>query len=160
VSVNKQVEAVTIPDIVPCDLPTGVDFSMVAGEFLEVYGDQTGIYKLSHFLVSFIIEEWDAVATCFFLDTAKNIIDYIHTIHRILRKSGIWINFGPLLFHFEDDGKEPSIEISLEEVLDIVKNFGFEIRERRMIVTTYTNNPGSMLTYTYKCSFFVAVKIK
>jgi carnosine N-methyltransferase len=55
---------VSIPDACPGDMlgPRGgegggaPDFSMTAGEFLMVYADQSGC--------------WDAVVTCFFLDTA------------------------------------------------------------------------------------------
>lgn len=45
--------------------------------------------------------EWDAVLTCFFIDTAQNIVSYIETIATLLREGGVWINIGPLLFHFE-----------------------------------------------------------
>lgn len=75
---------------------------------------------------------WDAVVTCFFIDTAHNIIEYIEIISRILKDGGVsssvvmslttlvfvppsyqfinpwliewqvWINLGPLLYHFAD----------------------------------------------------------
>lgn len=72
---------------------------------------------------------WDAVVTCFFIDTAHNIIEYIETISKILKDGGVnflcysflnsfdllwlltclgsmfrqvWINLGPLLYHFAD----------------------------------------------------------
>ena len=46
----------------PYDLidPNNSDFSMVAGEFVEVYSPQKG--------------EWDSIVTCFFIDTANNIV--------------------------------------------------------------------------------------
>ena len=37
--------------------------------------------------------------TCFFIDTAKNIMAYIELINQILKKGGVWINLG-FLFHF------------------------------------------------------------
>jgi ubiquinone/menaquinone biosynthesis C-methylase UbiE len=44
------------------------------------------------------VEKWDAVVTCFFIDTAKNIVDYLETIHKVLKKGGVWINAGkPIL---------------------------------------------------------------
>ena len=62
-------EIYRIPDVNPADMiKPGHDFSMVAGEFVEVYQKQIG--------------EWDSVVTCFFLDTANNIILYIETIHK------------------------------------------------------------------------------
>ena len=47
----------------------------------------------------------DVVVTCFFLDTARNVLDYIELIHQILKPGGHWINLGPLLYHFADSKK-------------------------------------------------------
>ncbi|CAK9061043.1 unnamed protein product [Durusdinium trenchii] len=114
------VRPVAIPDVCPSRIlcPPGVDpnpedFSMCAGEFINVYEDQ--------------IAEWDAdnelsgkhealeaaqlltshsspkaVLTCFFLDTAKNVFLYIRTIADIIRPGGLWANFGPLLYHYAE----------------------------------------------------------
>ena len=49
---------------------------MVAGDFVEVYG-QPG-YR----------SKFDAVATCFFLDTAHNIFEYIDVIWNTLKVGG------------------------------------------------------------------------
>ncbi|KAJ6870212.1 carnosine N-methyltransferase-like isoform X6 [Populus alba x Populus x berolinensis] len=51
-------------------------FSMCGGDFVEVYSDpsQVGV--------------WDAVVTCFFIDTAHNIVEYIEIISRILKDGG------------------------------------------------------------------------
>ena len=112
---NDPFEVYKIPDVSPAEniLP-GHDFSMVAGEFVEVYKTQIG--------------EWDSVITCFFIDTANNIIDYIETIYKILKKNGVWINFGPLLYHYSDMQDECSIELSWEEIKYILVNMGFEIK--------------------------------
>lgn len=56
--------------------------SMVAGEFLEVYD-----LPSEH-------GRWDAVVTCFFLDTAPDPVAYINLVYRLLRPGGWWINFG------------------------------------------------------------------
>ena len=95
--------------------------------------------------------------TCFFLDTAHNIITYIETIYKIIKEGGIWINLGPLLYHFED-GHEPSVELPLDKVLDIIKSTGFEITKQCFKECTYTNHPTTLLTYTYNCAFWVARK--
>jgi N2227-like protein len=42
---------------------------------------------------------YDAIVTCFFLDTATNLFDYISTIHASLATGGIWVNVGPLHWH-------------------------------------------------------------
>jgi carnosine N-methyltransferase len=41
-----------------------------------------------------LIGAWDAVVTCFFMDTAKNIMEYMQVIHSTLKQNGTWINIG------------------------------------------------------------------
>ncbi|XP_042278145.1 carnosine N-methyltransferase isoform X2 [Thunnus maccoyii] len=72
-----QTRPIRFPDINPQSLPLDSDFSMVAGDFLEVYTDP---------------DSWDCVATCFFIDTAHNVIQYVETIWNILKPGGVWIN--------------------------------------------------------------------
>lgn len=55
---------------------------MSAGDFTEVYATDEHVGA------------WDAVVTAFFIDTAKDITQYIALIHRILRPGGVWINNG------------------------------------------------------------------
>lgn len=80
VSGEDQLRTVSFPDVAPTDippgacpapggclarptaarppaLPAGTDFSMCAGDFVEVFGDS--------------VDEWHCIATPFFLDTAK-----------------------------------------------------------------------------------------
>lgn len=66
----------------------------------------------------------DAVVTHFFIDTAKNIVSYLEAIHALLKPGGIWINFGPLLY-----GSNPSIQLSLDEVIAMAEAIGMEIEE-------------------------------
>ncbi|KAG0378470.1 hypothetical protein BGX24_003751 [Mortierella sp. AD032] len=138
----------TIPDVNPCEIPRGTDFSMVAGDFIEVYGMEEENYG-----------KWDAVVTCFFIDTAKNIVDYLETIHKILKKGGVWINAGPLLWHFENTPNEISVELSLEEVIELAKSIGFKIEIQETIKSTYMVNPHGMLKYVYECARWTATKI-
>ncbi|KAA8903169.1 putative trehalase [Sphaerosporella brunnea] len=65
---------------------------------------------------------FDAVVTLFFIDTARNIVDYLETIHKVLKPGGIWANLGPLLY-----GTAPLIELSLDEVLRVAEKIGFEL---------------------------------
>jgi carnosine N-methyltransferase len=108
-------EVYKIPDVNPSSsMPSESDFSMVAGEFVEVYEKQD--------------QEWDSVITCFFLDTANNVIEYIKTIAKILKKNGVWLNLGPLLYHYSDMEEEVSIELSWEELKHVIEKMGFEIK--------------------------------
>ena len=64
-----------IPDMLPAP---GL-LSMVAGDFAEVFSrpDQA--------------ETFDAVVTCFFLDTAHNIIEYMEVIRHALKVSPVQV---------------------------------------------------------------------
>ncbi|KAF9363058.1 hypothetical protein BGX34_004974 [Mortierella sp. NVP85] len=138
--------AAWIPDVNPTEIPRGTDFSMVAGDFLEVYQEEEK-------------GKWDAVVTCFFIDTAKNIVNYLETIHKALKKGGVWINAGPLLWHFENTANEISIELSLEEVVELAKTIGFRFEVQGTTKSTYMANPHGMLKYVYECATWTAVKV-
>ncbi|KAK2351326.1 S-adenosyl-L-methionine-dependent methyltransferase superfamily protein [Trifolium repens] len=90
---------------------------MCGGDFIEVYSDpnQKGA--------------WDAVVTCFFIDTAHNSVEYIEIISQILKDGGVWINLGPLFYHFA--------------------HYGFEFEKERTIETPYTTNPKSMMQVSF-----------
>merc|ERR1719471_757575 len=116
---------------------------MAAGEFVAVYEDQ--------------VQEWDGIATAFFLDTAKNVFQYIRTFATILRPGGVWTNLGPLLYHFADVEDDFSVELSWEEVRPFIcKYFDFVEEDRRE--AHYTINQGSMMKTNFKCIFFAAVR--
>ncbi|XP_042564144.1 carnosine N-methyltransferase isoform X2 [Clupea harengus] len=141
---SDQIRPITFPDINPQSLPENSNFSMVAGDFQEVYTEP---------------DAWDCIATCFFIDTAHNVIDYVETIWNILKPGGVWINLGPLLYHFENMANELSIELSYEDVKASILKYGFELEmERESVPTTYTENDRSMLKYLYDCVFFVMRK--
>ncbi|TFY80859.1 hypothetical protein EWM64_g3160 [Hericium alpestre] len=115
---------VKIPDILPSDLLPGSNFSLVAGDFEEIYGmqDESDANEPHS-------GQWDAILTCFFIDTAKNIVNYLRILHKILAPGGVWINLGPLLWHFENNtSNDPSIELDLEEVKELARKIGFDIK--------------------------------
>lgn len=47
--------------------------------------------------------------------------------YRILKPGGIWVNLGPLLYHYSDMPNEGSIEPTYEDLLIIIKSTGFQI---------------------------------
>lgn len=113
-------QEIAIPDICPADnIPDGVNFSMATGEFLIVYKND--------------VEIWDAVVTCFFIDTAHNILDYLEKIWEMLKPGGVWINIGPLLYHYSDSPGEQSIELSWDQLKLFAEEQGFlfEVRTAR-----------------------------
>ncbi|CAN0319402.1 unnamed protein product [Bubo scandiacus] len=141
-----QIRPIYFPDVDPHSLPSGSNFSMTAGDFQEIYSE---------------CNTWDCIATCFFIDTAHNVIDYIDTIWKILKPGGIWINVGkcPLLYHFENLGNELSIELSYEDIKNVILQYGFHIEvEKESVLSTYTVNELSMMKYYYECVLFVVRK--
>ncbi|MCL7029290.1 hypothetical protein MKW94_010040 [Papaver nudicaule] len=148
---NDQLRPVSFPDIHPASVGITEGFSMCGGDFVEVYSDpsQEGT--------------WDTIVTCFFIDTAHNIVEYIETISRLLVDGGVWINLGPLLYHFADafgTEDEMSIELSLEDVKKVAFDCGFQLEREKFIETTYTGNPRSMMQNRYSAAFWTMTKIR
>ncbi|KAK7942463.1 carnosine N-methyltransferase [Apiospora aurea] len=69
-------------------------------------------------------EKYDVIITYFFLDTARNLLNYLETIHRLLRPGGHWLNLGPLLY-----GTGPWVQLSLDEIVRVAEALGFEFRD-------------------------------
>ncbi len=158
---EDQFMAVSVPDMCPSEELERLEanklqfgqLSMVAGDFIEVYS------KPEH------AGAWSAVATCFFVDTAHNVIDYLEVMHTALADGGLWVNVGPLLYHFADDARmapkncEISIELSLGELIAVASRVGFEmVVAPQFIDTTYASNDRSMKQLVYRCAFFVMQK--
>jgi len=76
---------------------------------------------------------WDAVVTCFFLDTARNVIQYIELIYKILKVGGVWINLGPLCYHYASSPTEFSVEFSWEELKHMITEIGFVIEVEKKL---------------------------
>lgn len=145
---SHQLKPVSFPDEDPSDIPPEVPFSMTAGNFVEIYSAPE------------YANNFHCIVTCFFMDTAHNILQYIETIHKALHANGIWINLGPLLYHFSEAPDEDSIEPCYDFVRDIIVSYGFQFLEEDQNVSCYyTQNPDSMLSYVYRCVFFVARKV-
>ncbi|KAJ5005057.1 Carnosine N-methyltransferase [Colletotrichum sp. SAR 10_66] len=172
---TNHLRSCAIPDIHPASAlaaagPSVGSMSMCAADFLCLYADAEHA------------DAYDAVATVFFLDTAPNLIRYLETIHHCLRPGGVLINFGPLLWHFENNapgnhGKDTdgdgehdynnssgiadpgSFELSDDEVMALVERVGFVVERRETgIEAPYIHDRESMLSTTYRASFWVARK--
>lgn len=195
---SDQLQRVLIPDVHPgtalSAASVGMDIhafdrlSMSSADFCVAYKERNNM------------DVFDAVATVFFIDTAPNFIAYIETVKNCLRDGGLWINLGPLLWHFENNppgtygkadqedsaiqkdngsqtldavalhqrentrenlgiGEPGSVELTDEEVKELLKYFGFRIeQEKSGIETGYMQNPQSMLQSIYRPSFWVARK--
>lgn len=110
----------------------------------------------------FQVASWHAVVTSYFIDTANNIIDYMEEIYRLLKEGGCWINYGPLLYHFDSHPTEKSVELPLDEILKIAKLIGFKIQGQidgvKFCKSSYCQMKQSMMKTGYENAFFVAFK--
>ena len=140
---SDHLQSIRIPDEAPF-LPETAQFNMLAGDFMDIYRNQ--------------LEEWDCVVTCFFLDTATNVLDYVEQIYRLLKKGGTWINVGPLLWHWDGTPSELSIELTLEELRRVVRSVGFEVLRDEEISSSYAQHTASMHQTYYQCSFMTLSK--
>lgn len=142
-SAEEQLAPVKIPDILPSTLPLNANFGYAVGDFLEIIAQEP--------------DEWDAIATSFFLDTARNVIEYIQAIWYTLKPGGYWLNIGPLLYHYADS-MESSLELTLDQVLHVVRATGFEILEQRSVACHYTAKRSCMMNTLYNAEFWIAKK--
>lgn len=175
-SLEHQVQSISIPDALPLHLVSESPGSlgMVAGDFVQVF-------KSEEFHL-----EYDAVVTCFFLDTAQNVIEYMEIIWDALRPGGVWVNLGPLQWHWADshtylEKEDVSIEIPLDKVMEIARHIGFEFEhiegqrdatpfgmreeeEKEGIKAcsfrscSYMSHPMSMRPQSYTCALWMARK--
>lgn len=169
----QQLRSVMIPDVHPgtamaqamaAETPTFGSMSMSAADFVVLYQQPDNR------------EAFDAVATVFFIDTAPNLIRYIEAIRHCLKPGGLWINVGPLLWHFEDGHKkdesgrdtdatgigEPgNVELTEEEVLTLVSRMGFRLETQPGDRQScgYIQDEESMLQNLYQPSHWVARKV-
>lgn len=132
------------------------------------------------------IKQVDVVATVFFIDTSPNIFKTLESISQILVPGGYWINFGPLLWHYEHsmpmavfseqnesntthdhahihnlDGEDRTagLELALDDVLNLLPVYGLRLLKHESgIECNYAADKMSMRGYTYNCEYWVAVK--
>mmetsp|Transcript_18559 Transcript_18559/g.27544 ORF Transcript_18559/g.27544 Transcript_18559/m.27544 type:complete len:539 (-) Transcript_18559:23-1639(-) len=67
---------------------------------------------------------FDSVVTCFFIDTATNVYEYITIINHVLRDGGTWVNLGPLQWH-----RNALITPSADELKIMIHSMGFTINK-------------------------------
>jgi len=86
-----------------------------------------------------------------------------------LQPGGIWINLGPLQWHWADshaylENEEMSLEVSLDTVVDVAKHIGFHFvhgergEEVGRKFCHYLSSPNSMRPQGYECALWVVKK--
>ncbi|XP_039276498.1 carnosine N-methyltransferase [Nilaparvata lugens] len=139
---EDQVTPVSLPDILPKIPSSGL--SMTCGDFVEVYS------KLS--------EQFDCVATCFFIDCVPNTLQAIKVIYQNLKPGGLWVNNGPLKYHFDETESNSSIQLSREDLREVIVDTGFIFKTEKEITATYAENARSMAKSHYQNWFFSCQK--
>ena len=127
---------------------------LIEGDFTTVFEEHTGQY--------------DIIVTLFFIDTARNLVSYLETIHRLLRPGGRWVNLGPLLY-----GTAPFVQLSLDEIVAVSEGVGFEFQETdptignttlpdlrvRGLEVAYGRNERGLNKNAYQAQYWEAVKL-
>ncbi|KIV91567.1 hypothetical protein PV10_06091 [Exophiala mesophila] len=141
---------ITVPD-------TQVDSSavtLIEGDFTAKFNDAS--------------QRFDAVVTLFFIDTARDMLQYLKCIRNVLRPGGLWINFGPLLFM-----SAPFMQLSLEEIILVSQDLGFEFLETTpgageltlegyrvwSYEAPYNFNSSALNKFAYHAQFWVARRL-
>lgn len=84
--------------------------SFTIGDFVSTYSQQAKQ------------NQYHAVATSFFIDTATNIYEYIFIMKHILSDNGIWVNCGPVQWH-----PCALLRPTVEQLKDMLQVAGFEL---------------------------------
>lgn len=113
---------------------------LVEGDFTTAFSYQPATY--------------DAVVTLFFIDTARNLVQYFETIAELLKPGGLWVNVGPLLY-----GSAPFVQLSLDEVLLVAREMGLEVEYRAEREVMYDFGAGNMHRNGYVAQYWVARKV-
>jgi len=76
----------------------------------------------------------------------------------------LWVNVGPLLYHYSEMAGETSIELTWEEVLAVAKQIGFSIevpeteQVEESVESTYCSAEKSMMKTVYNSKLIKARK--
>ncbi|KAL4738231.1 N2227-like protein-domain-containing protein [Aspergillus similis] len=99
--------AVSFPDFIPRP-SSKASVVMIEGDFTTVFEESDS-------------STYDIIVTFFFIDTARNLVNYLETIYRLLKPGGRWVNLGPLLY-----GTGPWLQLSVDEIVKLSEALGFE----------------------------------
>jgi carnosine N-methyltransferase len=97
--------------------------------------ENNGIGSLSYTVGDFVgnshnsyyhqrLGSFDTIVTCFFIDTANNIYEYLDMIRVLLKpKTGVWINVGPVQWH-----QNAALRPSVDELRGLIEALGWSIK--------------------------------
>jgi len=152
---KRRFDFVSFPDISINDPEESVrgSLSYTVGDFV---GENDQYYyrrqRAGHF---------DAVVTCFFIDTATDVYEYLDTIKELLKpETGLWINIGPVQWH-----NNAILRPSVDELKDLIETFGWSILVWSIDNTaiSYRDESNAQFARTtsyegYRCLRFVVIR--
>ncbi|KAL3941785.1 MAG: hypothetical protein SGBAC_003901 [Bacillariaceae sp.] len=106
---SRRYDGMSFPDVPVVQTSEEVTLSFTIGDFVGAYYSNQ-------------VSTFGAVATCFFIDTATDIYEYIVLIKGLLKPKGIWVNVGPVQWH-----ANALLRPSADELQDLLPAFGFKI---------------------------------
>ena len=101
-------------------------------------------------------ELFDCVITAFSTDETKNLVNYTEIVSNVLKKGGIWINFGGLGSIYSEYGT--GIDLTWEEWKHVIMKCNFEIKREEKPVVPFCQIEGHSLPFTMGAIFFTAQK--
>lgn len=189
---SDQLLGISIPDFDTMTLLERTNtMSIGYGSFINCFGPNENINCSSEYSCNqdMIIERaklqesQDIIVTNFFIDTAPNILNYLQSIDHCLKTNGVWINYGPLLYHFEKDCvTQPEnefdiytgrifnekfnvplqgLELTAKEIIQLMQNqFNYKLLQYDDdLKSSYGGNRGPSGLPGYKCYFWCLMKL-
>jgi hypothetical protein len=129
VNSNRRFDAVPFPDV---DIPSnqhsgrrrGVNGQPLNGSLSYTVGNFVGGNDDSYYYYRTKSGQYDAIVTCFFIDTASNLYEYIDMIQSLVKPGiGVWINVGPVQWH-----QHAQLRPSVDELKDLLLAMGWSIK--------------------------------
>jgi len=146
---QQQYVQTNIPSPTPASFATSKEgsgkalFSMVPGDFSKLYCKGGKAHR-----------KFDAIVTCFFLDTVVDVCELVQVLDDLLEEGGLWINVGPLNWR-----KEARLKLNWSEIVTLWKGLGYDFEVNSRSDCDYHMPRGEkMYTESYTCALSVATK--
>jgi carnosine N-methyltransferase len=103
-------------------------------------------------------EAFDAVASCFFIDATRSVLEIVEVVRAVLKPGGWWVNVGPLLYTHAASvgGSAATPRLCADELVLLLGRSGFDVLEHRAQTCAYCRDAASMCRTEYEGLFFVA----
>jgi len=120
-------------------------FVLVPGDFVKTYGVGCPGHR-----------KFDAILTCFFIDTASDVAELFQVMDSLLKVGGVWLNVGPLNWR-----KEARLKLTYDEITACWEGMGYEFVTNKRIDCDYHLPRGiKMYTESYQGALTAAIKKK